>query len=69
VSIVGFDDVPDAGYYSPPLTTVRQDFGEVGRQALNTLIDRMSGAMEAGLRVRIAPELIIRASAAGPPGR
>jgi DNA-binding LacI/PurR family transcriptional regulator len=69
VSIVGFDDVPDAGFYSPPLTTVRQDFGEVGRQALNTLIDRMSGAVEAGFRVRIAPELIVRTSAAGPPGR
>ena len=69
VSIVGFDDVPEAGFFSPPLTTVRQDFGEVGRQALNTLIDRMSGSMEPGLRVRIAPELIIRASAAGPPGR
>jgi DNA-binding LacI/PurR family transcriptional regulator len=41
----------------------------VGRQALSTLIDRMSGAIAAGLRVRIAPELIIRASAAGPPGR
>jgi len=69
VSIVGFDDVPDAGYYTPPLTTVRQDFGEVGRRALSTLIDRMSGAIAAGLRVRIAPELIIRASAAGQPGR
>ena len=67
VSIVGFDDVPDAGFYTPPLTTVRQDFGEVGRRALGTLIDRMSGAIESGLRVRIAPELIIRASA-GPPG-
>jgi DNA-binding LacI/PurR family transcriptional regulator len=69
VSIVGFDDVPDAGFYTPPLTTVRQDFGEVGRQALNTLIERMSGAIEPGLRVRIAPELIIRTSAAGPPAR
>lgn len=68
VSIVGFDDVPEAEYYMPPLTTVRQDFGEVGRQALNTLIDRMSGAIAAGLRVRVAPELIVRASTAGPPG-
>jgi DNA-binding LacI/PurR family transcriptional regulator len=66
-SIVGFDDVPEAGYYMPPLTTVRQDFGEVGRQALNTLIERMSGAIAAGLRVRVAPELIIRTSAARPP--
>jgi DNA-binding LacI/PurR family transcriptional regulator len=69
VSLVGFDDVPEAAYFMPPLTTVRQDFGEVGREALNTLIDRMSGAIEPGLRVQIAPELIIRASAAGPPGR
>jgi DNA-binding LacI/PurR family transcriptional regulator len=69
VSIVGFDDVPEAGFYTPPLTTVGQDFGKVGRQALNTLIDRMSGVIEAGLRVQIAPELIIRASAAAPPGR
>jgi DNA-binding LacI/PurR family transcriptional regulator len=69
VSIVGFDDVPEAGYYLPPLTTVRQDFGEVGRQALGTLVDRMSGAIPAGRRVRVAPEMIVRASAAGPAGR
>ena len=66
ISIIGFDDVPEAGYYRPPLTTVRQDFGEVGRQALSTLVDRMSGAIPAGPRVRVAPELIVRASAAGP---
>jgi len=66
VSIVGFDDVPEAGYYLPPLTTVRQDFGEVGRQALSALVDRMSGAIPAGPRIRVAPELIVRASAAGP---
>jgi DNA-binding LacI/PurR family transcriptional regulator len=66
VSIIGFDDVPEAGYYRPPLTTVRQDFGEVGRRALSTLVDRMSGAIPAGPRVRVAPELIVRASAAAP---
>ena len=66
VSIVGFDDVPEAGFFLPPLTTVRQDFGEVGRQALSTLVDRMCGAIPAGRRVRVAPELIVRASAAGP---
>ena len=66
VSVVGFDDVPEAGFYLPPLTTVRQDFGEVGRQALSTLVDRMSGTIPAGFRVRVAPELIVRASAAGP---
>jgi DNA-binding LacI/PurR family transcriptional regulator len=66
VSVVGFDDVPEAGYYLPPLSTVRQDFGELGRRALSTLIDRMSGAIPAGRRVQVAPELIVRASAAPP---
>ena len=64
-SVIGFDDVPEAGYYLPPLTTARQDFGVLGRQALSTLVDRMSGAIPAGRRVRVAPELIVRASAAG----
>ena len=66
VSIVGFDDVPEAGFYMPPLTTVRQDFGEVGRLALSTLVDRMTGAIPAGRRVRVDPELIVRSSAAEP---
>jgi len=69
VSVVGFDDVPEAGYYLPPLTTVRQDFGEVGRQALSALVDRMSGAIPPGPRIRVAPELIVRASAASPRNR
>jgi len=69
VSVVGFDDVPEAGYYLPPLTTVRQDFGEVGRQALSALVDRMSGAIPPGPRIRVAPELIVRASAAPPRNR
>ena len=66
VSVVGFDDVPEAGYYLPPLTTVRQDFGEVGRRALGALIERMSGGGEPGPRLRVAPELVVRSSAARP---
>jgi DNA-binding LacI/PurR family transcriptional regulator len=68
VSVVGFDDVPESGYFLPPLTTVRQDFIELGRQALSALVDRLSGRGDAGARVRIAPELVVRASAAPPPG-
>ena len=69
VSVVGFDDIPDASYYMPPLTTVRQDFGEVGRQALSALLERMSGASAAGLWVRVTTALIERQSAAPPRGR
>jgi DNA-binding LacI/PurR family transcriptional regulator len=66
VSVVGFDDLPEASYYLPPLTTVQQDFGEVGRQALNALLDRMSGESAPGLGVRVATELIVRQSVAPP---
>ncbi len=31
VSVIGFDDIPEAGSFLPPLTTVHQDFAEVGR--------------------------------------
>ena len=33
VSVVGFDDIPESAFFLPPLTTVRQDFGELGRRA------------------------------------
>jgi DNA-binding LacI/PurR family transcriptional regulator len=63
VSVVGFDDVPEAGYFLPPLTTVRQDFGEVGRRALGALLERMTSGGDPAPRIRVAPELIVRTSA------
>ncbi|PWJ52819.1 transcriptional regulator, LacI family [Quadrisphaera granulorum] len=47
VSVVGFDDVPESAYFLPPLTTVRQEFSELGRTALQVvlrLIDREHAA-------------------------
>ena len=43
VSVVGFDDVPEAAYFSPPLTTVRQDFMEMGRRSLHLLLAEIDG--------------------------
>jgi len=43
VSVVGFDDVPESGYYTPPLTTVRQDFRELGERVM-ALVLRCSRA-------------------------
>lgn len=65
VSIVGFDDQPESGYFSPPLTTVRQDFEELGRRC----VDAMLREIEDGAAVSsstVIPELIIRASTAAP---
>jgi DNA-binding LacI/PurR family transcriptional regulator len=63
---VGFDDIPEAQYFTPPLTTVRQDFGEMGRSALRLMLDVMRGAGEATARLTVAPELVVRRST-GPP--
>ena len=67
VSVVGFDDVPEAGYFLPPLTTVRQDFSELGRRALGALVERISGG-GSGEHLRVPPEFVVRASAAPPSG-
>lgn len=64
VSVVGFDDVPDAGYFLPPLTTVRQDFGELGRRALSALVQRISSGPGAGSHLAVPAELVTRASTA-----
>jgi DNA-binding LacI/PurR family transcriptional regulator len=64
VSVVGFDDVPESGYFLPPLTTVRQDFGELGSRALHMLIDRISAAAPSSPALPVAPDLIVRASTA-----
>lgn len=38
VSVVGFDDLPDASPYQPSLTTVHQDFAAVGQHCVQTLL-------------------------------
>ena len=68
ISVVGFDDVPEAGYFLPPLTTVRQDFSEVGRLALSALVDRIASGPGPGVHLAVPPELVVRASAAPPGG-
>jgi len=43
VSVAGFDDVPESEFFNPPLTTVRQDFGEVGRRSIEILLRKIEG--------------------------
>jgi DNA-binding LacI/PurR family transcriptional regulator len=64
VSVVGFDDMPEAAHFAPPLTTVRQDFAELGRRCVALLLGRLEE--RGGYRGTIAPELIVRASTAPP---
>jgi DNA-binding LacI/PurR family transcriptional regulator len=68
LSVVGFDDIPESAYFTPPLTTVRQDFAELGRRCLHILLGRIEG--EAGpTRVVVAPELVVRGSTGAAPRR
>ncbi len=61
ISIVGFDDIPEAAHFSPPLTTVRQDFPELGRRCVDLLLGAADPA--AGpVATAIVPELVVRAS-------
>jgi DNA-binding LacI/PurR family transcriptional regulator len=60
VSVVGFDDLPEAPYFSPPLTTVRQDFAELGRRGVQLLLARLRGE-ELHLDA-VPPELLVRSS-------
>ena len=62
VSVVGFDDIPEAAYLVPPLTTVRQDFTAVGRRAIEIIQAALTG--EPVPERLISPELVVRASAA-----
>ncbi len=69
ISIVGFDDIPEAPYFTPPLTTVRQDFRELGSRSLRVLVRAIEAsatgapAPEGSL---IAPRLVVRDSTAPP---
>lgn len=64
MSVVGFDDIPEAAFTNPPLTTVRQEFDQMGQQGVEYLIEtiRNPGAPK-GQRV-IAPHLVLRQSTA-----
>ncbi|MBE0689324.1 MAG: substrate-binding domain-containing protein [Anaerolineae bacterium] len=66
VSVVGFDDIPESAYFLPPLTTIRQDFSELGRQGLDYLVGLIQGLQDGDGQHVITPELVVRDSTAPP---
>ncbi len=65
VSVVGFDDTPASRFYLPPLTTVRQNFAELGQRVVATLVAAVDGN-GAPAPVSLPARLIIRESTATP---
>lgn len=64
VSVVGFDGIPQGEFFNPPLTTVRQNFAEMGRRSLELLLIEIEAGRHARISETIPAELIVRASTA-----
>ncbi|WP_369363560.1 LacI family DNA-binding transcriptional regulator [Streptomyces sp. CG4] len=68
MSVVGFDDLPEARWAAPALTTVRQPLGEMAATALRLLVRMMHGERPESTRTELSTLLVRRASTAGPAG-
>lgn len=62
LAVVGFDDMPLASYFDPPLTTIRQDIFEQGRQGARMLIEKIENPLRPAERVVVPAQLIVRES-------
>ncbi len=62
VSVIGFDDIPEAAYLNPALTTERQDFHVIGQRAIELVTAALEGS--AKNMPLLPPELIVRTSTA-----
>jgi LacI family transcriptional regulator len=66
LSVVGFDDVPEASYVSPALTTVRQPLREMGREAVRQLLGLLAEPARPTARIVLETDLVVRHSTAPP---
>lgn len=66
LSVVGFDDVPDASQLVPALTTVRQPMQRLGREAARMVVGMLGGSVPESTHLRLATRLVERATTAPP---
>ncbi len=66
VSVVGFNDMPFADRFQPPLTTVRIPHYEIGASAAAMLLRRLQAPDEVPEQLLLEPELVVRSSTAAP---
>jgi DNA-binding LacI/PurR family transcriptional regulator len=69
VSVIGFDDIAEASSFLPPLTTLHQDFAEVGRLCVEAVLRKMRQDGPQRGTTLVPTRLVVRASTAPPPGR
>ncbi len=62
VSVIGFNDMPFAGDFQPPMTTVRTPHFELGVESARLLLNQIENSVLTALRVVLPVDLIVRAS-------
>lgn len=69
VSVVGFDDIPEAAYLPRALSTVRQDLGHLAAFGVRLLVDAIENPRRQDRREHVPVELVVRETSAPPRGR
>ena len=62
ISVIGYDDIPEAEFSDPPLTTIRQPMKEIGQAATHLLIQMIENRDTTPTQVLFDTELIVRSS-------
>jgi LacI family transcriptional regulator, galactose operon repressor len=66
VSVVGFNDMPFADRFQPPLTTIHIPHYEIGRAAGELMLERLQDGESGPRDIRLEPHLIVRGSSTAP---
>jgi len=66
ISVIGFDDISQAAFTNPRLTTIRQPLDQMGRKAVELLIEQIENPERPSRRITLATELVVRDSCQPP---
>ena len=67
-SVIGFDDIAEAAYFIPPLTTIRQDFSEFGKRLVDIVLAKIRQE-EPGASAPFEPQIVVRRSTGAVPSQ
>ena len=64
LSVIGFDDIPEASQMTPPLTTIRQPMQTLGATAARMVVALMAGETLEATHILLPTQLVPRATTA-----